>query len=63
MERHVVLPDPGGEGVGSVPLDAVVLVWQPLAVARSFFTEGLSCHFPTADSGREVRALIASFLL
>jgi hypothetical protein len=30
---------------------------------RRFAVEHTICHFPAADSGREVRALIASLLL
>ena len=49
---------------------AALLPIGDLAVAKSsvcggnfFAVEQTVCHFPAADSGREVRALIASFLL
>jgi len=63
MDRPAVPPDPGHEVVGFVPLDTVLVVRGPLAIERSFFTGRTPCHFPAADSGREVRALIASLLL
>ena len=56
-------------GVDAGPV-AFVAVDDLLAMTRSsifpyslFAVEHTICHFPAADSGREVRALIASFLL
>jgi hypothetical protein len=46
-----------------LPLDAVLSVWLSFAVERGFLTDRAACHFPIADSGREVRALIKSLLL
>jgi hypothetical protein len=43
--------------------DAPAIMSEPLAVERVFWTGWVASHFPTADSGREVRALIASLLL
>jgi hypothetical protein len=63
MDRHVVLPDPGQQVLGLVPPDALLLVLEPWTAERGLFTERVSCHFPTADCGRAVRALIASLLL
>ena len=63
MDRHVAPPNPDYEIVTFLPLDAVLLVRVAFAVERGFITEQAACHFPSADSGRAVRALIASLLL
>jgi hypothetical protein len=63
MDRHVVAPDPGHEFVGFVPLDTGLLAQGPVADEGGLTTQRASCHFPSADSGRAVRALIVSLLL
>jgi hypothetical protein len=63
MDRHVVAPDPGLAVVTFLLPDAVSQRGEPLTMDRGFPTERVSCHFPAADSGRGVRALIASLLL
>jgi len=63
MDQHVSLPTLDSAIVTLLPLDAVLLVRGSFAVERGFSTEQAACHFPVADSGREVRALIESLLL
>jgi hypothetical protein len=63
VDRQVVSPDPGHAVVTFLPLDAIPQRGEPFTIERGFPTERVSCHFPAADSGREVRALIASLLL
>jgi hypothetical protein len=63
MDRHVVSPDPGLAVVTFLLPDAMLQRGEPLTIEQGFLTERVSCHFPAADSGREVRALIASLLL
>jgi len=63
MDRHVEMPNPEQAAVTFLPLDAALLVAEPFAIERGFPTQRAACHFPTADSGREVRTLIESLLL
>ena len=63
MDRHVEMPNPDHAVVTSLPPDAMVLVGEPFHLDNGFSTERTACHFPAAESGREVRALIASLLL
>jgi hypothetical protein len=63
MDRHVVMPDANHEIITSIVLDDIHLAPQPLAFGCNFFTDHIACHFPVAESGKEVRALIASFLI
>jgi hypothetical protein len=49
--------------VGLVASDAALLIGEPLAGERVSLAELASCHFPAAESGRAVRALMASLLL
>ncbi len=63
MDRHVQLPNVDHAVVTVLPLDAVLLIHEPIAVERGFLAERAACHFPIADSGRELRALIASLLV
>jgi hypothetical protein len=63
VDRHIAPPNPDCESVTFLPLDAVFLVRAAFAIERGFLTEQAACHFPAADSGRAVRALIASLLL
>ena len=62
-DRHVAPPDPDAGIAAFLPLDAPFVGWEPFAIERGVFTERAASHFPTANSGREVRALIASLLL
>ena len=63
MDRHVAPPTPDCEIVTFLPMDAVPLVGAVSAIEQGFSTEQAACHFAAADSGRAVRALIASLLL
>jgi hypothetical protein len=63
MERQVETPDLHPAVVIYLPLDAALLVRLSLAVERGSWTGQAACHFPAANSGRELRALIASLLL
>jgi hypothetical protein len=63
MDRHVAPPNPDSQIVTFVRLDTVLLVRGAVAVERGFFTQQAACHFAAAQSGRAVRALIASLLL
>jgi hypothetical protein len=63
MDRHVAPPSFGCEVVTFLPLDAGLPVRGAFAVDRGLSSEQAACHFPNADSGRAVRALIASLLL
>jgi hypothetical protein len=63
MDRHVATPGLDYEIVTFLPPDAALRNREAFAVKRGFSTEQAACHFPAADSGRAVRALIASLLL
>lgn len=63
MDRHVEMPIPDHAFVTCLPSDAMAVAAEPLDSDARFVTERAACHFPVADSGREVRALIASLLL
>jgi hypothetical protein len=63
MDRHIEMPDLGHAVVTCLAPDAMVLVGEPFGLDNGFSTERAACHFPAAESGREVRALIASLLL
>jgi hypothetical protein len=63
MDRHVEMPNPDHAVVMCLAPDAMVLVGEPFGLDNGLSTERAACHFPAAESGREVRALIASLLL
>jgi hypothetical protein len=63
IAQHVSLPDPDSAFATYLPLDDLLMVRDSFAVEQGFSIEQIACHFPVADSGREVRALIESFLL
>ena len=63
LDRPVAAPHPGHEILGLVPRDAVLMVRDLVETPRGVSTERTACHFPAAESGRAVRALIASLLL
>lgn len=63
MDRPAALPSPDAGIVSLVPLDGMVLVGEPFFGEDCLLAGQAACHFPSADSGREVRALIESLLL
>jgi hypothetical protein len=63
MARHVEMPNPDHAVVTCLPPDTMVLVGEPFGLDGGSSTERAACHFPAAESGSEVRALIASLLL
>lgn len=63
IAQHVLPPSPDNAVVTFLPLEAVLLVQASSAVERGLLTDQAACHFPIADSGREVRALIESLLV
>jgi hypothetical protein len=63
MDRQVESPDPGLCIVTSaVPAPAPLMV-ASLGPDHASSASGTAWHFPAVESGRELRALIASFLL
>jgi hypothetical protein len=62
-DRPVAPPDPDAGIAAFLPSDVLFAGCEPPAFERGLCTELAASHFPTANSGREVRALIASFLL
>ena len=63
MGQHVSPPNSDNAIITFLPLDATIVLGDAFAVERGFSIEQAACHFPVADSGRAVRALIESFLL
>jgi hypothetical protein len=63
MDRIVQMPNPDHEFARGLPSDIGVPVGRPFRLDNGFCTERAACHFPAAESAREVRALIASLLL
>jgi hypothetical protein len=63
VNRHVEMPRLDQAVVAFVSLGAVALIQVPLDIESGFSTPRTACHFPAAVSGRELRALIESFLL
>ena len=63
VERHVEMPNPDDAAATCLPSDAMLLLGTPIGRNDGFSTERAACHFPAAESGRAVRALIASLLL
>jgi hypothetical protein len=63
MDRHVETPHPDHAVVACLAPEAVVRLGEPLGLENGFSTERAACHFPAAESGKEVRVLIASLLL
>ena len=63
MDQHVEMPNLDQAVVTFLSLDATLLIQGPFAIERGSLSETAACHFPAADSGREVRALIESLLL
>jgi hypothetical protein len=63
IERHVAPPQPDCEIETLLPHDVVLAIGDAAAGERSCAAEPAACHFAAADSGRAVRALIASLLL
>jgi hypothetical protein len=63
MDRQVVSVDAQHEIVTLVVPDADLSGSQLWAAGRDVLADRRACHFHAAESGREVRALIASLLL
>lgn len=63
MDRPAELPNPDAGIVSLLPLDGMLLAGESFFVEDRQLADQVACHFPSADSGREVRALIESFLL
>jgi len=63
MDRHAEMPDPDQVTATSFSPDSIVLARNSIGLDYGFSAERAACHFPAAESGREVRALIESFLL
>jgi hypothetical protein len=63
MDRQIVATDASHDLVTIVVMDALSSSCQSPTTGRYVFTDKNSCHFPTADSGKGIRALIASLLL
>jgi len=63
MDRPAVVPSPDPGIVSLMPSAAVLLAGESLFAEDRHFTGQAACHFPSADSGRQVRALIESLLL
>jgi hypothetical protein len=63
MDRHVEMPNPDHVVVTCLLPVTMGLAAEPFNLDGPFATGQAACHFPAAESGREVRALIASLLL
>lgn len=63
MDRPAALPNPDAGIVSLLPLDGMLLSGESFFVEDRLLTGQAACHFPSVDSGREVRALIESLLL
>jgi hypothetical protein len=64
LQSPAILPGVDAGPVTFVAIDALLALTRSSIFAdRLFAAEHTICHFPAADSGREVRALIASLLL
>jgi hypothetical protein len=63
VNQHVEMPNLDEAVVAYLSLDSLLPAPQPFAIERSSLSDLAACHFPAADSGREVRALIESLLL
>lgn len=63
MDRPTTPPSPDGGLVSVLPLDAMLCAGESFFVEDRILTGRAACHFPAAESGREVRALIESLLL
>ena len=63
VDRHVETPNPDHAIVTCLTPDVAALVVDPFGLDERFSNERSACHFPAAESGREVRALIVSLLL
>jgi hypothetical protein len=63
MDRHVELPSPNDLSGFSFPFAELALAGEILGGYDRFSARMSRCHFPTAESGKAVRALIASLLL
>jgi len=62
-DRPAALPNPDDGFVSLLPPDGMLLTGESFCAEARLLAGQRACHFPLADSGREVRALIASLLL
>jgi hypothetical protein len=63
MDRHVTPSEPEHILVTFLPADTMFPSGEARTGARGFRAEAAACHFATVNSGVELRALLASFLL
>jgi hypothetical protein len=63
IDRHAEMPNPHQVVATYLQLDAAAPTDETSGRDDHLSTIGAACHFPAAESGRELRALIASFLL
>jgi hypothetical protein len=63
MERQTAAPEPDDGAVSFLTLEAILCAGENCFAKDGSLGERAACHFPAADSGRQVRALIESYLL
>jgi hypothetical protein len=63
VDHPAALPSPDDGIVSLLPLDGMPAAGECFFTEDGLLAERVACHFPSADSGREVRALIQSLLL
>lgn len=63
MDARAALPSPDDGIVSLLPLDGMLFAGESFFVEDRLLAGQAACHFPSVDSGREVRALIESLLL
>lgn len=63
MDRPAELPSPDAWIVSLLPLAGMPPAGESSFTEDRRISGNAACHFPSADSGREVRALIESLLL
>ena len=63
LDRPTAPPSPDSGIVGLLPLGGMLLLAASSFVGDRLLTGQAACHFASAASGREVRALIESLLL
>ena len=63
MNPPAAQPSPDAGLVSVLPLDGLLLGGESFLIKDCSLTWRPSSHFPSADSGREVRLLIESLLL
>jgi hypothetical protein len=63
MDRPTAPPMPNAGIVSLLPPEGMLPAGEWFFAADGLLPGQAACHFPAAESGREVRALVASFLL